>query len=91
MVTMLGWVAALLISLLSVQFCFVCLLASDVVKWTRCFWKDGDRTVVGPGGHNPEVTGNLSTVGGGRAGMDTGLVCLVLSQTVYLRKAEREC
>lgn len=88
---MLGWVAALLISLLSVQFCFVCLLASDVVKWTRCFCKDGDRTVVGPGGHNPEVTGNLSTVGGGRAGMDTGLVCLVLSRTVYLRKAEREC
>lgn len=37
---MLGWVAAVLISLLSVQFCFVCLLASDVVKWTRCFWTD---------------------------------------------------
>lgn len=64
---MLGWVAIVLISLLSVQFCFVCLLASDAVKWTRCFWKDGDRTVVGPGGHDPEVMGNLSTVRGGRS------------------------
>lgn len=64
---MLGWVAVVLISLLSVQFCFVCLLASDVVKWTRCSWKDGDRTVVEPGGHNREVIGNLSTAGGGRS------------------------
>ena len=57
----------------------------------QVFLERCDSTVVGPGGHNPEVTGNLSTVGVGRAGIDTGLVCLVLSRTVYLRKAEREC
>lgn len=71
-----------LISLLSVRFCFVCLVESDVVKWTRCFWKDGDRTVVDQEAITQRSWATSALSGVAEAGIDRGLVCLVLSRTV---------